>query len=694
MRYLSLAVIAVLLSVAPAYSQKGKKPAVAGPIDIKGKTNEEALALLIPGLARAELPDRNAPQQQWQEICLAAGAPGNEAKRLEVCKLMIAKLGTDAPDPARFWLLRQLEYIGRAESVVAVAKVIDDPSEVLRESAIRCLANNPAEEATGALVGKLSAKDAKTKIALANALGFRRAASAANALAGELTNESPAVVQAAARALGSIASADAAAQLTKARTAAKDPVRLWICDAYLLCADKLIKDGKTQEAAAIYNDLYDNEKNRATRMAALEGVLRSATDDAGARIVKLLTSDDRDARNIALLAIAGVNSNSLKAVAAAADKLPAQAQVLLLGALANRREKSQAALALKASQSSDADLQRAGILALGSLGDASAVTLLVETAFSKSKNADAARNSLGAIAGPDIDEKLIAILKAEKQASTRIGLIAIVEARGLATAVPALLENTRGDDAAVRQAAMKALGKLAEAKDVGAMIPGVLKAAKGAERENAEKAVAAVVGRIAEPDKRADAVVAAVSPENRADLLPLLGRIGGPKSLALAKQSLDTKDRSAAVLALANWPDYSVSDVLLDLAKNGPEPELKKLAFQNLARVNSLDKDHPVPPRFAVLKQAMALADDVEKKKAVINALSTIREMEALRIVVPFLDDKQLNQAACKTIVELAHSKTLRQPNQAEFVRVLDRVLVICRDKELIERAKKYKANQ
>jgi len=300
---------------------------------------------------------------------------------------------------------------------------------------------------------------------------------------------------------------------------------LWICDAYLLCADKLVKDGKTQEAAAIYNDLYGNEKNRATRMAALEGVLRSTGDDTGAQIVKLLISDDRDARNIALLAIAGINSNSLKAVAAAADKLPVQAQVLLLGALANRREKSQAALALKASQSSDADLQRAGILALGSLGDASALPWLVETAFSKSKHADAARNSLGAIAGPGIDEKLIAILAAEKQPSTRIGLIAIVEARGLAAAVPAILEDARGDDAAVRPAAMKALGKLAEAKDVGAMIPGIFKATKGTERENAEKAVAAVVARIGEPDKRADAIVAAVSPENRADLLPLLGRM-------------------------------------------------------------------------------------------------------------------------------------------------------------------------
>src|SRR5262245_52894732 len=117
MRCLFLAILSVLLSAAPGYSQEGKKPAVGGPIDIKGKTSEEALTLLIPGMARAELPDRNAPQQQWQEICLAAGAPGNEAKRLEVCKLMIAKLGADVPDPARFWLLKQLEYIGRAESV-------------------------------------------------------------------------------------------------------------------------------------------------------------------------------------------------------------------------------------------------------------------------------------------------------------------------------------------------------------------------------------------------------------------------------------------------------------------------------------------------------------------------------------------------------------------------------------------------
>jgi len=41
--------------------------------------------------------------------------------------------------------------------------------------------------------------------------------------------------------------------------------------------------------------------------------------------------------------------------------------------------------------------------------------------------------------------------------------------------------------------------------------------------------------------------------------------------------------------------------------------------------------------------------------------------------------------------VELAHSKTLREPNKAEFAKPLDRVIAMCKDKALVERAKQYK---
>lgn len=694
MRYLSIALIAVLACVPPAYSQKAKKgPAALPVLDLKGKTKAEALDLLIPGMGEKELTVRYNQQQQWQEICLAAGAPGKEADRLEICKLMCAKLGADVPEQARVWLLRQLEYIGRGEAVAAVGKCLDDPSELIRETAIRSLANNPAEEASTPLVVKLPSADAKTKVSIANALAFRRAPTAVAALAAELKSEPTAVSQAAARALGRIASADAATQLAKARGSAKEPLRLWICDAYLLCADKLLKDSKTQEAGVIYNDLYDNEKIRSVRMAALRGVLRSSGDAAGDRIVKLLTADDRDARDIALVEITGISPKSLQALATSFEKLPPQAQILLLGALAARGDKSQAPIALSAAKSTNDALQRAGMIALGKLGDASAVQLLVETAFSKSKHAAAARESLTQITGAD--DKLITMLKAEKAPTVRSTLIVLLAERGAGAAAPIFLQDAVADDAGLRLAAIGALARLAEPKDVPALVPVVLKAAKGKERDEAEKAIVAIVGRIQEPEKRADPVVAALTPESRTALLPLLGRLGGPKALAAVKESLasDSKEqKSAAVTALTNWPDETVSADLLVLAKESPDGDVKKAAFAGLIRVNSISNERPAPPRLASLKQAMELASSDGDKKLVIDALATVKDIETLRYVLPYLDQKALVQPACKTVIELAHSKTLREPNREEFHRALDRVMTLCADKGLIERAKKYKA--
>jgi hypothetical protein len=87
----------------------------------------------------------------------------------------------------------------------------------------------------------------------------------------------------------------------------------------------------------------------------------------------------------------------------------------------------------------------------------------------------------------------------------------------------------------------------------------------------------------------------------------------------------------------------------------------------------------------------MDLAAAEQDRKLVFDGLAFVKDIETLRYVVPYLDNKEVAQYACKTIVELAHSKTLREPNQAEFVQALDRVIAICKDKGLVERAKQYK---
>ena len=95
------------------------------------------------------------------------------------------------------------------------------------------------------------------------------------ALARELANQDQAVAAAAARSLGKIATADAAKALAAARTKAKGDVRFRITDSYLLCADNLLRQGKTKEALAIYAALNKPDEPKAIRLAAAQGLLNA-----------------------------------------------------------------------------------------------------------------------------------------------------------------------------------------------------------------------------------------------------------------------------------------------------------------------------------------------------------------------------------------------------------------------------------
>jgi hypothetical protein len=62
--------------------------------------------------------------------------------------------------------------------------------------------------------------------------------------------------------------------------------------------------------------------------------------------------------------------------------------------------------------------------------------------------------------------------------------------------------------------------------------------------------------------------------------------------------------------------------------------------------------------------------------------------------VVGYLDDPDLQEAACQSVVELAHHRQLRDAHKEEFMKALDRVIAVTKNEELIERANRYKAGK
>jgi len=691
MRYGSFAALALLCVAVGSGMGRAAEPAQ--------KSIPQTFAELLPGMGADDIAARKDPQQAWQQICFKAGTPGNEAQRAEVCKLMIEKLGSGTPAAARIWLLTQLQWIGRGECVDAVAANLDDKDEKVRDAARRALARNPAPEAVAKLRAKLAgAPDGRFKAGLINALGDRADEAAVPALAQALGSQDKLVAEAAARALGKIAGAEAAQALAAARPKAAGDLRLRISDSCLLCADKILKQGKVQDAAAMYKQLYHQDEPRGVRLAALKGVLATAGDRAGAMVLEFLGASDPAVRRIAIEQAAGVSAEAVRQLAAGLPKLPPAGQVALLAALAARRDKAALPAVLAAIKSDDEGVKIAAIQAVGPLGDGSAVSMLVELMGVTGAIGDAARGSLERLLADDVDQKLIERMKGAKDARERNQFVDILERRLAVSAVPVLLADAACPTAEIRRRAIGALNRLAGPQHVSAMIKVMLSSNEPAERSDLEKAIVTACQRVSEGDKQSDAVFKAYTTSNSTEkvaLLPLLGRIGGAQVLEIARTALassNAEEYESGVKAICNWPDGSAAEELLKLAQNAKESENRVRALRAFARVVVLQQpSRSTKEKLKLLKQGMELATRDQDRSLIIERTGAVRDINALRFVVPYLSEPELAQAACRTVVELAHHKELREPNKDEFEKALDKVILTTKDKKLVERAAKYK---
>ena len=660
-------------------------------------TFKQQLEQWLPGMGADDVPDRQQSQQALQAAIFRLGAPGREAELTAACRAIAEKLGPETAKPARIWMLRQLESSGGAECVEAVAALLSDQDAQIRDSARRALENNPAPEANNRLLAALgSAADDTQRVAVANALGCRGNSSSVPALSGLLDHGNQAVVEAAANALGKIGGAQAAAALKAGWADAPQQSKPAIADAYLRSADKFLKEGKRGEAAGIYVELDNPDLARPIRLAAIQGTLNAAGDKAAEMVLKMLAGDDPDRQAIAAGYVENIiGPASVETAAEQFPKLPASGQVLLLAALAFQGDKSAMPVAVAALESPNHDVRLAGIQALGKLGDTSAVPVLIEAVRAGGNTGGPALESLREVYGDGVDEAIVsAVEKADND--LRGTLIDVLGDRRRAGAVPVLLKQAEHEDAGIRSRAMRALGNLAEANDVASMVAILLKREKGRERDDAEKAITLVSNRIPQVDSRADPVLAIIhssTSEDRCVLLPLLGRIGGNSALKEVNEAIQSDNpqvQEAGVRALSNWPDASVANDLLELARHAENKAHGIWALRAYIRVVSLPSERPHQETLAMLKKAMEMAEQDDERRLVVSRASSARHVETLRWLVPLLDDPTVSGQASTAIVELAHHRELMDPNRAEFRKALEKVISVTTDQGLIDRAKRY----
>jgi HEAT repeat protein len=425
-----------------------------------------------------------------------------------------------------------------------------------------------------------------------------------------------------------------------------------------------------------------------------------AQDEALTLITELLRDPDKDIRAVALEQVRteAKGEAATRKFAELLPTLPPETQVGLLSALAARGDAAAAPEVRQLLSDGNEELVRiAAIEAIGHLGNEMDVAVLVDRLAGGGDAQKAARQSLIRLPGQKASQAIIHQMQ-QAPAPQRVALIEILTERRAGE--DQLLTAALDDDPQVRRAAMEALGRLATPEHIAKMAQAVLKAAPGSERIAAERAIALVCHRISDTAHQAAPLLDAMNqfdPEQRLELMPALGRVGGPAALAAAEKAFSDRDASkhaAGLAALCNWPDGVVVGRLLEIARIDNHPEHRTLARRALIRIAPLEDARSDALRLDLIKTLAVMCSDDRERNQLLDRAKAVRTVETLRFVSPYLNQPALSQQACTTVVELAHHSRLRELHKEEFHRALDKVIATSQDATVIDRAQRYQRGQ
>ncbi|MDP6044447.1 MAG: HEAT repeat domain-containing protein, partial [Phycisphaerae bacterium] len=555
------------------------------------------------------------------------------------------------------FVCRMLRRIGTETSVPSLAKLLTD--EKLSNMARFALQGMAGASVDSVLNAALAKTTGQIRIGMIGTIAARGDAKAVPALSKLLADKDTETARAAIAALGKIGGADAAkaldgAKIDKSLQAVAD-------DAALSCAESLIESGDTKAAAKIYKNMFEGAKSTAVRIAALGGIARSDKSAAAPIIASLLSGKDKAMQRLAAKLVNEVTgAEATKVFAGKLPNLPADVQVIVITALASRGDKGAAPAVTAAAASKDAAVRTAALDALGSLGDASSVTILARALPAGGSDAAAAGGSLTGLRGDGVGAAIIKALGSDN-AAVRASLVKILAARREKEATPAVLKIAGSDkESTVRRAAFKALGTLGAQSDVPQIASMLVATESSSDRAGLANTILQVSERCPDADKRSAPVISVLGKADdkaKSVLLVVLSRLAGDKAYAAIKSQLASGSddvKKASVRALAAWPDATPADTLLSVATSDSDAARKVLAMRGYIRVITIPGEKAptaaeCKAKTALLGKGLKVAGPSEKKQ-ILAALASFPCPAGLAIAQGCAADKTLaNEAKLAT---------------------------------------------
>ena len=616
----------------------------------------------------------------------AAADPAAEAK-------WIAVLQSAAPWEEKQQACRELRVVGTVNAIPELAALLTDPQ--LAGYARFALEAMPFPEVDMLLHDALTKASGPQLTGIVITMGARRDAAAAPLIAPLLENDDADLARAAAGALGRIATPESVDALARFRAAAPEALRPAAEEGLLAAAERWITGGRGDQAAPVLEALVDPAAAPNTRMGAFYLLAAAQPDRAPDRLLAALAGNDASLRDMAARIISETKGADLTArYAGALPGLAPEGQIALVRALADRRDPAARPAVVAALDSPENTVRVAALKALAKLGNAGDVPAL--TALMASEDTDTAataRATLATIEGAEVDAALAAAVGAAP-APVQAKLLDLLLDRRAAQALPSAIEQVRAGDDAVRGAALRTLAVLGTPEHATLLISVLDTAPDNAARAAVENALGSLCARCG--DEALPAVINAMGcakTESRLALLRAAGRAGGAKALGAVVQSLNDPDqafRDEALRELSEWPTADAAPQLLELAKSDQENR-HVLGLRGYIRLTRAATDPAA--KAAMLAQAMELTRAPGEKWQVLAAWGTLKTVQSLDTLLPFLQDPQVKNEAGSAIIAVATEVAKAGGDgKTRAVDALKAVVAACDNPAVVENANRILA--
>jgi HEAT repeat protein len=664
-------IVAVLTGFALGQAAKGTEPA------------SKIMDRLESALAKAADYDFGSSRVCLSEIeqivQIVLNSPGLKES---VEKRFIAFLRSDATIAGKQFICRKLSVVGSGASVPELSRMLK--SEETYDMALYALTRIPSSRADRVLRERIPKVSGRFRLGLVNALGYRRDSKAVSLLE-TLIGEDPETTGAALSALGHIATPEAAEVLARVMEEADGPVRIEAMNAYLKYADRLVEDGRIEQALTIYRRFAVPDRVRA---AALTGMIHARPGDARKIILETLRGDDSRMKTVALGHLSRcVRIENLKKIAKERNRLESHNQVQLLTALGVRGDRSVLPLVVEAVESEDEAVRVAAVKALAFLGDATTVDLLARLAAGEGVECEAARESLDRIHGEEVDEKIVNML-AGSDPEIRVELLRSMGERVMRSGIDTVLAYTRNSDRRVRVQAVRTAGLIAAPERLPDVIDALVRAESEPERQEGEKAIVAVARNIEDQENQARDILAAMPnvtvPETRASMLHVLGWIGDSNGLPVVRKSLDSDDpviRKAGIKAMSDWPNSAPMEDLWRVAQAEGQKVDGVLSLRGYIGLVRRDRERPNEEKVGLYRKAFDLAKGLEEKRLVLSALGENRSLAALEMAGTIMDTPDLQPEAEVAVFQVA--RRIWRDHPGESAGLLEKVVEKTDNEEL-----------